>query len=125
MSKTILSIIIATAIFIGGGIAEQLIVCKTFGSLKEELSTAYFRLEKSEATVEEMEDLQEKWLNMKKKLHSFISHNDIKEFDLWISEALAYVKLGNYEDAREKIEVAIELAEQVPNSYLIRPENIF
>ncbi len=125
MNKTILSVIIAAMIFFGGAIAEQIILSDAFGKLGTELNAAYVRLKEETATAEEMEKLQNCWIEQKKRLHSFISHNDIKEFDLWISEALAYVKLGNYEEATEKIEVTIELTEQVPKGYKIFPENIF
>ena len=60
----------------------------------------------------------------KEKVALFISHNDIKEMDLWLSEAVAYLKLGNVEEATSKMEVAINLTTQIPQNYLIRFENI-
>ena len=44
---------------------------------------------------------------------------------MWISESLNYVKQKNYGEALDKIEVAIELTEQIPKGYLIRFENVF
>ena len=69
--------------------------------------------------------MQDLWIKNKKTLHVFISHNDIKELDMWISESLNYVKQKNYGEALDKIEVAIELTEQIPKGYLIRFENVF
>ena len=61
---------------------------------------------------------------VKKSLHFFIPHNDIKEFDLWLSESSTLVRDKKWEDAISKIEVLIELTEQIPRSFILALENI-
>lgn len=125
MVKTVWSIIISVAILALGGIAEQFYLEKTFGELHDDFVMAYQKLEDETATPNDVLAIKTKWLTKKRFLHYFISHNDIKEMDLWLSEVVAYLKLGNKEEAISKMDVAISLCEQIPNNYLIRFENIF
>ena len=124
MVKSIYSIIIATVILIVGGIFEQVYLEKTFTELKENFTLAYQKIESGNASPNDADAINTNWLDKKKKLHFFISHNDIKEMDLWLSEAVAYLKLGKEDESISKLEVAITLAEQIPKNYLIRFENI-
>lgn len=124
MVKTIYSIIISILILIFAGISEQIYLTRTFNALHEDFTIAYLKIKEEKATADDANSIMSRWLAQKKKLHFFISHNDIKEMDLWLSESVAYLKLGNYEEAVSKIEVAINLTEQIPQNYLIRFENI-
>ena len=124
MVKSIYSIIIASIILIVGGIFEQVYLDKTFTALKDDFTLAYQKINSGEATASDAIAIKTNWLDKKKKLHFFISHNDIKEMDLWLSESVAYLKLGDLKESVSKLEVAINLAEQIPKNYLIRFENI-
>lgn len=124
MVKSIYSIVIAVLILVFAGICEQIYLKKTFDCLREDFTVAYQKIESEKATVDDAEAIKSRWLAQKKKLHFFISHNDIKEMDFWLSEAVAYLKLGNIEESISKMEVAINLTEQIPLNYLIRFENI-
>ncbi len=125
MAKSLISVIIVAALFTAGAIFEQVYLKRTFSDLKTHFTSIYEKLEDETATEEDAEKIQDYWISKKRTLHSFISHNDLKEFDLWIAEAVAYVKLNDYKEAKTKIEVAIELTEQIPMGYLPRFENIF
>ena len=85
----------------------------------------YDKTEQKTVTEDDVSALIDKWHDNKRELHVFLSHNDIKEFDLWLAETLSYVKQKNYGEAIDKIEVAIELVKQVPKGYRIKFENIF
>lgn len=124
MVKSIYSIIIALIILVLGGIGEQIYLERTFTSLKEDFSLAYQKIEADKATADDAEAIKTKWVSTKQKLHFFISHNDIKEMDLWLSEVVAYIRLENKKEALSKMDVAISLTEQLPKNYLIRFENI-
>lgn len=124
MVKTAISILISIFILALSGVCEQIYLTKTFDGLHEDFTVAYQKIKDEKATADDANAIKSRWLAQKKKLHFFISHNDIKEMDLWLSEAVAYLKLGNTEEAVSKIEVAINLTEQIPRNYLIRFENI-
>ena len=106
------------------GVGEQIYLKKTFDNLNENFTLAYNKLQSENATIDDANAIKTAWLNKKKLLHMFISHNDVKELDLWIFETVAYVRDGNFKEALSKIEVAINLTEQIPKNYLIRFENI-
>ena len=124
MVKTIYSILISILILVLAGIGEQIYLKKTFNYLHEDFTMAYLKIKDEKATPDDANAMRTRWIAQKKKLHFFISHNDIKEMDLWLSEAVSYLKLGNVEEAVSKLEVAIHLTEQIPQNYLIRFENI-
>ncbi len=124
MVKTIYSIIISILILAAIGVFEQIYLTNAFESLNEDFTAAYQKIKDEKATADDAIAIKSRWLSQKKKLHFFISHNDIREMDLWLSEAVAYLKLGNLEESVSKMEVAISLTEQLPQNYLIRFENI-
>lgn len=124
MVKSIYSILIAIALLTFAGIGEQVYIRKTFTSLNKDFNLAYEKILSEEITVDDANAIKSAWLNKKKLLHLFISHNDVKELDLWIFETVAYVRTENYKEAISKIEVAINLTEQIPKNYLIRFENL-
>ena len=124
MVKTIYSILISILILVLAGIGEKIYLKKTFNDLHEDFTMAYLKIKDEKATPDDANAIRTRWIAQKKKLHFFISHNDIKEMDLWLSEAVSYLKLGNVEEAVSKLEVAIHLTEQIPQNYLIRFENI-
>ena len=124
MVKIIYSILISVLILALAGVGEQIYLKRTFDSLHEDFTMAYLKIKEEKATADDANAIRTRWIAQKKKLHFFISHNDIKEMDLWLSEAVAYLKLGNVEESVSKLEVAIHLTEQIPQNYLIRFENI-
>ena len=68
--------------------------------------------------------MQKNWIEKKHVLHIFIPHSEIKEVDLWLSEAATLVRDKEWHDAISKIEVLKELSEQIPMSFKITLENI-
>ena len=125
MVKSIITVLVSALIFIGGSICEQVYLHNSFRNFRQRLIVVYEKTEDETITAYDVKSVQDLWIKNKKTLHVFISHNDIKELDMWISESLNYVKQKNYGEALDKIEVAIELTEQIPKGYLIRFENVF
>ena len=76
------------------------------------------------ATLDDVYAVQKNWLNKKKVLHIFIPHNEIKEIDLWLAETVTLVRDKEWTDAISKVEVLIELSEQIPNTFRLKWENI-
>ena len=91
---------------------------------KEIMVIVYEKVESDTATKDDVLSAQKYWIAKKEKLHVFIPHNDIKEIDLWIAESSTLVENGKKEDALSKIDVVIELIEQIPKAYSFRIENL-
>ena len=125
MIKTIVSAIVAAILLVAAAIFEINFIHGEFTDFSEQIAVVYEKVEDHSATENDIYYLQGKWLLSKSKLHAFIPHNEIKEFDLWIAEAVKLVKEEKWEDALSKIEVIKELAEQVPKTFEVNFANIF
>ena len=109
---------------IAGAIYEHTFVNKQFDDFHQVLTTLYDKIDNQSAVRDDVLAVQKSWLEKKKSLHVFIPHNDIKEVDLWLSEAVTLVRDKEWKDAISKIEVLLELAEQIPKTFNLSFENI-
>lgn len=112
------------AILVVGSILEYTAVNDTFQKFNEELVVLQQKVEEEIAVKDDALKVQNFWIEKKKTLHVIIPHNDIKEIDLWISECCSLIDSKMFDDALSKIEVAIELVEQIPKTFGLRLENI-
>lgn len=124
MVKSIISVIVASLILFLASLCEQNYINATFNELKDSFVVIYNKIESDTAVKEDILSAQKLWISKKEKLHIFISHNEIKEVDLWIAETVTLVENGKKEDALSKIDVVIELMEQIPKSFSFRVENL-
>lgn len=124
MVRSIISIIVSLTILALSGIYEQSYLKNNFNELKFTLENTYEKAKNETITDDDVIIVQNKWRRLKRSLHIFVPHNDVKELDMWIAESVSYVKQKNYGEAIDKIEVAIELTTQIPNGYLLKIENI-
>ena len=124
MVKTIVSIICVTLILFAGALYEDYYVHKQFNDFKGVLIVLYEKVDEESATTDDVYATQKSWLDKKKNLHAFIPHTEIKEIDLWLSESVTLVRDKEWTDALSKIEVLIELTEQIPKTFEIRLQNI-
>ena len=124
MVKTIISIILVGIMLVAGAIYEHTFVNKQFDDFHQVLTTLYDKIDNESAVRDDVLAVQKSWLEKKKSLHVFIPHNDIKEIDLWLSEAVTLVRDKEWKDAISKIEVLLELAEQIPKTFNLSFENI-
>lgn len=124
MVKSLLSILCVALVLIAGGIFEDYYVHKEFREFNKVLQVLYEKVDTESAVMEDVYAVQDNWLNKKKNLHAFIPHTEIKEIDLWLSEAVTLVRDKEWPDAISKIEVLIELTEQIPKTFEISFQNI-
>ena len=124
MVKTFISAIMVSIILSLAFIFEGLYVKNEFNALNNSFSSLYEKVQAEEAVENDVLSVQEFWITKKKTLHAFIPHNEIKEIDLWLAETVYLVKEKEWVDSLSKIEVLIELTEQVPKIFTPAIENI-
>ena len=125
MIRTTVSIFLALALIVGVSAYELKFVDKSFSDLRQILCSLYEKAEQSTATHEDGIAVQRYWENKKKTLHIWLPHNSIDTVDFQLSEALGYLYEGRYTDALPKIEVLIDMSENIPKTFKLLPENIF
>ena len=125
MVRSLISTACALAILFGVAAYETSYIKNTFSTFSVYLKQTEEKLEKEQATPADATALLNFWLNKKRKLHIFIPHNEIKEIDLWLSECVAFTEESNFPEAKSKIVVLLELCEQIPNTFLLKIENVF
>ena len=124
MVKTYVSMIVVSLLLIVCAIVGDAHVNKQFNDFNGTAKVLYQKVHEENATPDDVYVLQNEWLKKKKTLHAFISHTEIKEFDMWISECVTLVRDKEWQDAISKVEVIIELAEQIPRGFSFSIENI-
>ncbi|MBQ7236779.1 MAG: DUF4363 family protein [Clostridia bacterium] len=124
MVRSVISMVCVAVIFIIGAIVETNFVHKQFEEFHGVLEILYEKVDDETATQDDVYAVQKNWLDKKRYLHAFIPHNEIKEVDLWLSEAVTLVRDKEWNDAISKIEVLIELAEQIPKTFSVTWENV-
>lgn len=125
MVKSLISTLCAVIILVAGAIYEHNFITENFNDFNKNLNILYEKVDNNSATVGDVLSLQKNWLNKKQHLHVFIPHTEIKEIDLWLSETVSYVREKEWTEAISKLEVLIELSEQIPLTFNLRVENIF
>ncbi len=125
MVKNIVTAISAIIIFIAGIIFERFYVTNSFNELDERLDATRSKIVSEISTEDDLLALQKFWIEKKHGLHVFLPHTEIKEIDMWIAEAVILVSQQNFDEAVQKIDVVIELCEQIPSSFRFKFENIF
>ena len=116
--------LIVTLLIVVGALISDYYVNAQFLDFNESANVLYDKIHEEKATSDDVLVLQKKWLAKKKSLHAFISHTEIKELDMWISECVTLVRDKEWQDALSKAEVIIELTEQIPKGFSFSIENI-
>lgn len=124
MIKAFITALCALTIIIVSSCYEQVYLKNSFNEFKMATEKVYKKTEEHTAVKSDIIAVQNLWIEKKKKLHVFIPHNDIKEVDLWISESVTLIENEMWEDALSKLEVVIEISEQIPKTYTLKLENI-
>ena len=99
MVKSLISMVIVAILLIVGSFYEHAFVTRQFNEFSCALDFVYEKVDNKTAVEDDIYAIQSNWLNKKKYLHIFIPHNEIKEFDLWIAEAVKLVREEKWEDA--------------------------
>ncbi|MBQ7349017.1 MAG: DUF4363 family protein [Clostridia bacterium] len=124
MVRSIISMLCVAALFGVGAIIETNFVNRQFNEFHGVLEILYEKVDDEVATQDDVYAVQKSWLDKKRYLHAFIPHNEIKEIDLWLAEAVTLVRDKEWQDAISKIEVLRELAEQIPRTFRVSWENV-
>ena len=117
--------VVVAIILTCGVLYETAFICDEFEELTTSTNVLYDKIAEETANENDVYALQSKWVETKDKLHAFISHNEIKEFDLWIAETVKLVSAEMWDEALSKMEVIKELEEQVPKSFAFSFSNVF
>ncbi len=125
MVKSLITVIVSISLLVGAAIYEQAYVGAAFDKLYEQALIMQEKETNKTATPSDAERVKNLWIKEKEKMHAFVSHNDIKELDMWLSEGIAFTKTGKYDEAYTKYAVIADLCKSIPKGYLIRFENIF
>lgn len=125
MVKSLISVIVATAIIAVGATLENLSLKNSFSQITDCVDVLTQKLHEDTCTTDDILSLQTLWIRKKQGLHVYIPHAEIKELDLWISECVAYVRFKKIDEAIAKLEVVKELCEQIPKTFSVRIENLF
>ena len=125
MVKSIITTLIAIALLVAGAVFENFFIQKQFSELHDDFTSLYTIVREETAVKTDVLTVQKNWLDKKRYLHAFIPHTEIKEIDLWLSESITLVEDKEWHDAISKVEVLIELSEQIPKTFKISLENIF
>ena len=125
MVKSIISAILVALILTVGVIFENNFIKGEFKELSTATNALYDKIDDKSATENDVYALQKVWVDSKEKLHAFISHNEIKEFDLWIAETVKLVSVEMWDEALSKMEVIKELEEQIPKTFEFTFANVF
>ena len=125
MVKSAVSMIIVAVLLTVGALFEADFVHRQFNEFDEVLSVLYEKVNEQTAVEDDVYAVQKNWLDKKKYLHVFIPHNEIKEIDLWLAEAVKLVRDEEWHDAVSKVEVLKELSEQIPKTFMVSWENVF
>ena len=124
MVRSIISMLCVAALLGVGAIIETNFVNRQFNEFHGVLEILYEKVDDEVATQDDVYAVQKSWLDKKRYLHAFIPHNEIKEIDLWLAEAVTLVRDKEWQDAISKIEVLRELAEQIPRTFRVSWENV-
>ena len=124
MIKSLISVLVASLIILFGAIYENWFIKVNFEDFNTAVTSVYQKVNDKTALEDDVYALQQNWFEKKKKLHVFIPHTEIKEVDLWLSEAVKLVREKKWEDALSKIEVLKVLSSQIPKTFSVAIQNI-
>ena len=125
MVKSLTAILVATALLIGLGVAEWVIVHREFEEFGEELETLYDKTDEGVASGEDAKAVQSSWEHKKEHLHVWIPHSDVMRIDDYMAETVRLIAEKDYPLALSKLEILIHLTTCLPATYSPAIENIF
>lgn len=124
MVKSLISLLVATALLAGAAVYEWFFVSDQFDEFGEELQTLYSKADDGTANGEDAKAVQESWERRKEDLHVWIPHNDITRIDDYLSETVRLIAEGNFEFALPKLEILLHLCDCLPDTYRPGLENV-
>lgn len=125
MAKTVSGLLLSFALLLGLSLYEIFYITSTLNRFRDATIGLFQRTEEHRATHEDGNALRLLWEHEKRSLHIWLPHTAIENVDYHLNEALGYLYQDNYEDALPKLEVIIDMSENILRSIALLPENIF
>ncbi len=125
MAKTVSGLLISLALLLGCSLYEIFYITTSMSHFRDATIGVFQRTEEHRATHEDGNALRLIWENKKRTLHVWLPHTAIENVDYHLNEALGYLYQENYEDALPKLEVIVDMCENIIRSITVLPENIF
>ena len=125
MVKAIITTLTAIALCLGFFIWTHFYLYRQFAEFHGALETLYEKVDNEQASREDAYAVKKMWENKKSKLQVLVPHNDISYLDYWLGEACGLIYNRKYDLALGKIEVLLDITENLPDAYSIRLENVF
>ena len=125
MVKSLIYTLVAILLCIGLFIGVDIYLNRQFEEFHDAVQTLYYKVENKAANREDGFAVRSMWAEKKSRLHVFLPHNDISYVDYWLSEACGLIYCGEFDSALGKLEVLLEISENLPGGYSLKFENIF
>ena len=125
MAKTLLGLLLSVLLIVGCSIYEVFYITTAVQTIRQKAISLFQLTEEGKATHEDGNALRIAWEHEKKQLHIWLPHTAIENVDYHLNEALGYLYQENYEDALPKLEVLIDMTENIIQTIAVLPENVF
>ncbi len=112
-------------LLIGGGIFEDISLERSVRDCAEIVETVIQKTEEKTAKEEDVLSFSDIWDKTKSRLHTYIPHTEIREVDMWLSEAKSFVATQDFELARAKLVVVRDKILSIPDSFRTTFGNVF
>ena len=112
-------------LLIGGGIFEDVSLDRSVKQCAEIGETVIQKTEDQTAKEEDVLSFSDIWDKTKSRLHTYIPHTEIREVDMWLSEAKSFVATQDFELARAKLVVVRDKILSIPDSFSTTFGNVF
>lgn len=112
-------------LLIGGGIFEDISLERSVRDCAEIVETVIQKTEEKTAKEEDVLSFSDIWDKTKSRLHTYIPHTEIREVDMWLSEAKSFVATQDFEFARAKLVVVRDKILSIPDSFRTTFGNVF
>ncbi|MCH5152192.1 MAG: DUF4363 family protein [Clostridiales bacterium] len=119
MTKNIWAGLIALILVVTCGILEVVFLTKDYEHMANDCSEAIGKCEAETLTVEEYNELRDKWVKLREKSELLLPHIDVYEINLRFAEGQAYAEQEDFEQLKAQLKVVEELLDYVP--HLMKP----
>ena len=119
MTKNIWAGLVALVLVVTCGILEVVFLTKDYEKLAVDCNEVITKCEEESLTVEEYNELRDKWLKLREKSELLLPHIDVYEINLRFAEGQAYAEQEDFEQLKAQLTVVQELLDYVP--HLMKP----
>ena len=117
--KNIWAGLIALVLVVTCGVLEVVFLTKDYEQLAKDCDAIITKCEEETLTVEEYNELRDKWVDLREKSELLLPHIDVYEINLRFAEGQAYAEQQDFEQLKAQLKVVEELLDYVP--HLMKP----